>query len=362
MTEHLTKLLRRQIPGRLAPPIGPYAEYEYNFINEVLEALFESESSHAADYINHIVYKRDRILRLHAVAVQLPNPLKEQRLGAEKRSFDTLVNRLSSSTPDEFELNLPGRTVMGRAMIDLLIYFWKLVGKAVENVLTDHPNYSSFVHGVEHALSNRIYNRMIADLLADVATNSEIAYETRRNGVRYLIRLWEDTSVEATSRNFAPLMESIWEARKKTKVVFGSMLGVHELFEMVRLGASSHFFEYFTQHSTNEEVVYAFKEFLFGVPYEVLKELEKEIEDKGLVDVPVRLDEHGFPVTDGSYMMEPDMNGSSGNDGAHELALRLYKFFKIRLIKAMGRRLTSSPGPKRTAEEFVLIYFLENNL
>ena len=45
---------------------------------------------------------------------------------------------------------------------------------------------------------------------------------------------------------------------------------------------------------------------------------------------------------------------ASGHGG-----VRAYRFFRERQLQAAARRLRNEPGPRRTAEEYVMLYFLE---
>jgi hypothetical protein len=46
-------------------------------------------------------------------------------------------------------------------------------------------------------------------------------------------------------------------------------------------------------------------------------------------------------------------------DSGGDPALALFEFFLSRHLQATARRSSGTPGPKRTAEEYVMLHFLE---
>ena len=49
------------------------------------------------------------------------------------------------------------------------------------------------------------------------------------------------------------------------------------------------------------------------------------------------------------------------NHTATDFVTQLYLFFVKRHLEAHARRIRNLPGPKRTAEEYVMVYFLEQS-
>ncbi len=339
-------------PGEPPPEergsVGPFTMEEYELVEDVLEALASSEESFSV-YVNVIVEKLNRILRFHALALDMPE--LGTAMGAastEENSRSHIFKEIMFSSPHDFELRLPGRTIFGKALIDLEISFWGFLSFAIERAF-DHTRVGlTFLKSVEKHLSARVYNRMTAELLISVSTNVHIDRSTREKAVFYLARLWEDTTIQAM-RNFAPLMESIWNARKEAKVVMGTMMGIQEMFDMQIHGATHYFLDFFAEHADDDEVRGAFREFLFGATYEELAGKDRERRKKGVVSTSgVDLEAIGL---------------SKGPDTTmRERALGIYRFFTKRKLEAQARLIANAPGPKRTAEELLLVYFIENNL
>ncbi|MBU1239162.1 hypothetical protein KJ865_05575, partial [Myxococcota bacterium] len=323
---------------------------EYELVEDILEALASSDDDSYSVYVNVIVEKLNRILRFHALALDMPEPGSAMGGFAqnEEGGLSGIFKEIVLFNPHDFELRLPSRTIFGKALIDLEISFWGFLSFGIERVF-DHTEMGiGFLKSVEKHLSARVYNRMTAELLVSVATNGAVDRTIREKSVNYLARLWEDNTIHAM-RNFAPLMESIWNARKEAKVVMGTMMGIQEMFDMQIHGATHYFLDFFAEHAEDEEVRGAFREFLFGATYEELAGKDRERRTKGVV------------TTSGMDLTSMGLR-KGGDTTMREKALGIYRFFTKRKLEAQARFIAKAPGPKQTAEELLLIYFIENNL
>ena len=59
------------------------------------------------------------------------------------------------------------------------------------------------------------------------------------------------------------------------------------------------------------------------------------------------------PMTAPSSILAPAMMTHS------EGVLLFYEFFRSRYVQSLARKLGKQPGPKRTAEGYAMVYFLE---
>jgi hypothetical protein len=132
-------------------------------------------------------------------------------------------------------------------------------------------------------------------------------------------------------------------------------------------GCSPEFIQYFSVHADNEDEVAAFREFLFGLSTEELTVLEeKRRAMEGVVDAKdaraareqmhveqraATADVAGLPTGEEPVEMERP----------RDPATLLFSFFMKRHLEATARAIGSLPGPKRTAEEYILLNFLEGN-
>lgn len=323
--------------------IGPFTEDEFHLILDIEDIL--AHDFRAGTWASRISRKWNRIMRFHALILEMPqaarNRLVDGDLGSE-------LDILGYAHLGDFDLRLPGRTILGKALIDLEISFWAFVSACVEESVTDAGDRNALLQKVERSLCGRIYNRMTAELLASVVSAPQAAEKHRRQAAALLLSLWEDAAVMAM-RNFAPLLESIWDARRQVHVSMGTLMGISEISQLLQLGATPHFVEFFAGNFEETEIADAFQEFLFGITYEELLEKTREREQKGLASAKgLDLDATGLPRGPSNSLVER--------------SLGIYRFFKKRIQEARGRRITGAAGPKRIAEEYLLLYFIEHRL
>ncbi|MBN2724434.1 MAG: hypothetical protein JXR95_10220 [Deltaproteobacteria bacterium] len=328
--------------------VGPFTSEEHALIEEVLELLSSMEDDSHSYFINIIVEKMNRLFKLHSLALEMPPPVSHKVNSSLTLDFNHLIEDLNIINPHDFELRLPIRTIMGKALIDMEISFWAFLSYSLDQVCTATDIGQTLNHSVENFLCDRIFNKMTSELLVSVATNDQADPEIRKAAIKFLLTLWENASIRAM-RNFAPLMESIWRARRQAKVVMGTMMGIREILDLLAHGATPHFLDFLSKNSENQEVIDAFREFIFGTTYEELRQKDKEQSVNGIVCVECEDTDFSGRLSDGSI-------------SPMERALGIYRFFTKRKMEAKGRMFTGTPGPKRTAEEYLLIYFIENKL
>ena len=335
---------RSSVTPEIRPNVGPFTSQEFSWILDVVDLLARTPGQEPL--VSRICQKWNRILRFHALVLEMPEVDRTRLVGGNP--LDTEIDILGFAHLSDFDLRLPGRTIIGKALIDLEISFWGYLGASVEGRIADPDDRASLLHAIEGCLCGRIYNRMTAELLASVVSSPQVAEKHRRDAARFLLTLWEDAAIQAL-QNFAPLLESIWEARRKVRVTIGTLMGISEITSLLSLGATPHFVEFFAANFEETEITEAFQEFLFGTTYDELREKTQERDRIGLASTAgLDLDATGLP--------------RDAMDSIQERSLGIYRFFKKRIQEARSRRVTGAAGPKRIAEEYLLLYFIEHQL
>ncbi|MCY3771203.1 MAG: hypothetical protein OXG98_04190 [Gemmatimonadetes bacterium] len=133
----------------------------------------------------------------------------------------------------------------------------------------------------------------------------------------------------------------------------GTLMGVSEIFALMRAGGDIRFLDYFSRKTCPPEELQAFREFLFSVSTEELESLNDRLlkgQENTAADADVRM---GTTLSlSPTYLY---------NHTATDFVTQLYLFFVKRHLEAHARRIRNLPGPKRTAEEYVMVYFLEQS-
>jgi hypothetical protein len=158
-------------------------------------------------------------------------------------------------------------------------------------------------------------------------------------------RLWEERLLIEVD-DFAPVLESVWVARSKLLPVLGTMLGTHEVFRLFQEARDKRFLDYFGEDDVEEEQVLAFEEVLFGLSHEEIVRLRAHLTDEGRACIS--LDAARALLGEASESWMPRQHGAQA----------LYTSYKKRRVNAAHRASTGASGPKKTAEEYVMIAFL----
>lgn len=256
---------------------------------------------------------------------------------------DTLIDQLCRVPDYDLDLHIPTKAVLGQAYLIAKINFLKALGYNLS--AASAPD--ALGARVQREVAQSIYSKLAEELFVSVVTDVDAPPQVKTGAARFLYRIWEDRLLIEVD-DFAPVLESAWEARSKLLPVLGTLLGTHEVFRLFQEARDKRFLDYFGGDDVEEEQLLAFEEFLFGLSYEEITRLRKHMTDEGrstiTLDAARALLGHEKPA----WMPQ-------------NAAQALYTSYKARRVNAAHRALTGAAGPKKTAEEYVMIAFLASN-
>jgi hypothetical protein len=318
-------------------PHSPFGDRERDTVDTIVEALQRHRHSASDEALATI---REHFSRLEAFGELLdryPSPFARQRLGEREHDFESLVARLCRSSPADFEFRAPTRAIVGRALDMAQVNFYRLLRHVCTETIPE-PEASRLRTVAVRRMREVIYTKLVEELLGDLVTDAFVDGNLRRRASHELMRIWE-RRLTYRAVDFFPLLEATWEARNRVEVLGGTLMGAQEIFSLLREGCDPDFVEYLTNHDPSEDEVAAFREFLFGATSEQLASLDSTPDQRAR-----HPSTHSF-----SYGMLA---------GDEDPAAMLYEFFSRRYLQSMARRLADLPGPKRTAEGYVLLAYL----
>ena len=318
-------------------PHSPLTGEERETIEAIIQALVRSGSERSAQALAIVEEHLRRLEAFGELMSQFPSPIEHHRLGDRERSLASLADVLCHSNPANFEFKVPTRGLVGRALDMAESNFYRLLAHACSEVLIE-PERSQLRGQAMDRLREVIYTKIVEEVLGDIVSDPTLNGFVRERAVYSLCQIW-DTRLTYRTRQFFPLLRAAWEARQRILVRGGTLLGTDEMFALFREGCDPEFVEFFTRPDPDDDEVAAFREFLFGRTSEQLESLRSEMERRG--DSCVSL----------TY---PEV-GSADDEGT-----RFYEFFRARFMQATARRLADHPGPKRTAEGYVMVAYLSS--
>lgn len=308
----------------------------------VSEALARLATTHPERRAS-VAAELDRLARL-AELVRESLPIAESWPAHRRRVVPSqgLVDLLCRVPEYDFDLHIPNKALLGQSFLVVKVNFFK----TIDNALADVAGAEHVRQRAEEEVGRAIYLKMVEELFISILTER---YGDRKNKARaadYLFRIWENR-LTAAADEFVPMLEAAWEARTKVTPVYGTMLGTAEVLSLFRQSKDDRFLDFFGRDDVDDEQLQAFEEFIFGLSYEHIQALRSRTVEKksGIVSeddaIEVLSDTSGLWVFEGF--------GAAGQ----------YSSYKRRQVKARYRVLTRAPGPKRAAEEYVVIALMQ---
>lgn len=322
------------------PSRQPLLPEELDLVASVVHALERTGTERGAASIALVRQQLESLALFGELLVRYPSPLQEQELHGRRRSLDTLVDTLVATDQATFPFRAPTQALVGRAMnmaqINFLRMLWHLTGS-----LPDPAEAQRLRELAARRLRASVHTRLVEEVLVDLVIDPEIDRELRERGVRSLAQLW-GSRLTWRVHEFFPILAATWEARQRVRVIGGSLAGSCEMFQLLTQGCDAEFVDLFADRAYDEVEQQAFREFLFGTSSEELERLARRMAAEGLSSI--ELDSRLAPA---------------GQDGsARDAGSILFEFFRARLVKCGARRVADLPGPRHTAEGYVMLAWL----
>ncbi len=251
-------------------------------------------------------------------------------------SSESLVDLLCRVPDYDFDLHIPTKAILGQAFLVAKINFFKALGYALDSVGGSREE-------LDNELGQSIYSKLAEELFISIVSDPTALDEVKRAGARALFRIW-DERLTTEIDDFAPFLESLWRARDKLRPVLGTMRGTAEMFRLIEETKDARVLDYFTEDVPSEQLQ-AFEEFLFGISHEEIERLRDH-----LVEQSVAVVSH----EDARRLLGRHKESWVPTGGPQSF----YSSYKRRRVRAAYRLLTNTPGPKKTAEEYVMTAFL----
>ena len=255
-------------------------------------------------------------------------------------SGEPLIDLLCRVPDWDLELHIPTKAVLGQAYLVAKINFFKALGYALDRA----GGSVELADAVHRELGQSIYSKLAEELFVSIVTDPAGRRDVKKSAATLLFHIWEDR-LAAEVDDFAPVLEAVWEARNRVRPVLGTMRGTHELFRLMAEVRDDRFLSYFEHDAMPDEEVQAFEEFLFDISHEEITRLRAYLAERGASILSTDEARRVLGRARESWM-------PSGGPQA------LYTSYKKRKIKAHYGALTGAPGPRKTAEEFVMTAFL----
>ncbi len=307
---------------------------EMQLVEQLIAAIAANGDASAVSSIAMVRQQQQSLAMFAALLGRYPSPLQEQVLDGKRRDLDTLVDAMVQTDQASFPFRAPTQALVGRAMnmahINFLRMLWHLAGG-----LPDPDRAATLREATAVRLRASVHCRLVEEVLADIVTDAQVARDLRAHAVRNLAYLWSNRLTWRV-HTFFPILAATWEARQRVRVVGGTLAGSCEVMQLFAEGGEPEFVDLLLDQDYGEVEVAAFREFLFGTSSEELDRLAQRMARENLSSIEL----------------------DSRIDAKRDAGSLLFEFFRTRLVQCGARRAAGLPGPRHTAEGYVMLAWL----
>jgi hypothetical protein len=315
--------------------------HETELVAQAMDAVAAESPTDAAILANLIVE-----LRATSELLERQRPLRSPTaLAGEPRTESTLIDHLCSLDGLSGDLALPLKATLSRTHLLTKINFLRGFVKAT-GALTHVASAVRVTHELREEVAQSIYTLLAEELLLALLRKPDVSRRSKQRAADQLITIWDDAALEID--DFAPLLESAWHARNRINSAYGTLLGATETFRLVREDCSPEVLDFFGRDGMSVDEAAAFEEFLFNMTSEELGTLRRAMQLQH--------------ISAASPAWAADVLGRQIEEleHSHEIdPMALYRSYQRRQLAADFRLMSGAPGPRRTAEGYLLVYLLD---
>jgi hypothetical protein len=310
-------------------------ESERVFVNRML-ALLKNESP---EVYTGVTGRLKDMARLVEIISRFPSLLERQTTFGESRNRLTLIESLITKRHGDKILHLPDKATLGKGFLVAKFHMFTLFSNLARTIRMDGSDVAE-LKAITGAL---LFTLMAEDVYLNLLDATELPLEVRRQVAMALIILWEHRT-DFMAKDMAPVLQAVWDSRKKLAPVFGSMMGTSELLT-ISMDQDGRWSDFLAAMLADADVTQALEEFLFGLSFEQIASLKNILAEKGV---------HNIDRAKISDFLHEDIKIDLDSDPRD-----FYMLYTVRRDNARVRKRMGLPGPHNTLEDHYMRFILE---
>ena len=316
----------------LSAGIVLFSAHEQQLIGEVINKLWQQEP----ERVETLQKRLDNLEHLARSIAKFPSLLERSTLTASVRTPQSLIESLIANQYDgDSMLHLPSKASMGKGYLVAKIHTFASIAKLAKNAnLGD-----SLAKGFEDMTISLLFTLMAEDVYLNLIKDTSLDIESRRELATSLIILWEHSS-DQNIADIAPVLQSVWKARRELAPAFGTMVGT-------RIKMDEKWIKFIKQKLGESDVSQAMEEFLFGLSYEQVQKLRNTLREKKIPSIG-----------------RDEVSSFLGQHIKTDITLDyrdFYLLYTVRRDNARARKRLNLEGPKKTLEDHFISFVMELN-
>jgi len=316
-----------------------FTKRQRDLLNQFMPIIMENDKERAGIFFNRIA---DLELMATSVA-KFPSLLERHELAGGTRTPTTLTDSLiKHNDAGDRILRLPSKAILGKSLLVAKTHTLSDFSKFAKHLGAD---YDSIAKAFENETVLSMFSLLVEDVYLNLIADETQPMEFRREWAYSLLLLWEHWN-DQTIENVAPVLQSVWTARRKLAPAFGTMMGTSELL-LISMQMDDQWISFIKQKMGDSGVSQAMEEFLFGISYEQILSLRTTLKTKGIP--AIGRDEV-------SKFLGEHVKADAGLDYRD-----FYSMYTVRRDNARSRARLKIDGPQKTLEDYFFQFVTEQN-
>lgn len=316
-----------------------FTKRQKDLINQVFPIIQSHDKEHYEIFLNRIADMEN----IASSIARFPSLLEKHELAGGTRTRTILIESLIKHQDDgDRILRLPAKAILGKSLLVAKTHTLSDFAKVTKHL---GDEYSTISKQFDTETNLSMFSLLAEDVYLNLISDNTQPIEFRREWALSLLLLWEHWNDQA-SENVAPVLQSVWLARRKLAPAFGTMMGTSELL-LISMQMDDEWISFIKQKMGDPGVTQAMEEFLFGISYEQIGTLRSILRNKGIAaigrdEVSAFLGEH--------------VKADAGLDYRD-----FYSMYTVRRDNARSRARLKLEGPHKTLEDYFIQFVTELN-
>jgi len=322
-----------------ADKAGVFTPHQRDLINQLLPVIQKNDKERAEIFINRI---NDMEGMAHSIA-KFPSLLERHELTGGTRTPTTLIDSLiKHQSEGDKTLQLPSKAILGKALLVAKSHTLSSFSKYAKHL---GPEYEKISKAFENETILSMFSLLVEDVYLNLICDATQPMDFRRQWAMSLLLLWEHWN-DQTIETVAPVLQSVWTARRRLAPAFGTMMGTSELL-LISMQMDEQWISFIKRKMGETGVTQAMEEFLFGISYEQIKALRQNLREQGI---------SAIGRDEVSKFLGEHVKADAGLDYRD-----FYTMYTIRRDNARSRSRLHADGPKKTLEDYFIQFVTEQN-
>lgn len=323
---------------------APQEKYEMltkkqkSLINELMPQIKQIDISK----YNSFQSRLDDLSALAQAMGRFPSLLERHQLVGGERTPSSLIDSLIAHQDNgDPTLQLPSKAMLGKGLLVSKIHTLSSFAKYCQHNEQLKKYYKLF----EDETNLSMFSLLVEDVYLNLIRDTSQPIEYRREWALSLLLLWEHWN-DSNSADVAPVLQTVWNARRRLAPAFGTMMGTSELL-LISMQMDDQWIAFIKQKMGDTGVTQAMEEFLFGISYEQINTLRRILREKGIP--AIGRDEV-------SKFLGEHVKADAGLDYRD-----FYSLYTVRRDNARSRNRMHLEGPHKTLEDYFIEFVTQKN-